>query len=468
MTTYGQRGHGLRLVSATLTDQQLEQVLNSLGQTALGQFEKATIGGTIEDLIKFPERYYERNNAFIPAVYQLPENRTISLFQTPKPKHFRVVEPSEHRWITELRLHNNQPPRHPALGTFVVGIRQTGTEGARISSVGPSYFCPSDFLLSGVDIDTALVRPDIRIPEAMEYFERISTSVQLRCSVSDKGFYAGDTLRKFGSLAKLARFCRSDHGKALISKYLDSSKNEEGVHTNGVLLADGRRYLDFASLAAVVGGAELAGTLTDDLGLIGILHRGFIFQCQFCRNSDWFAVAEIADSFTCKRCARQQRYTRQHWKHPDQPSWYFKLDEVCYQGFVHNMQVPMLTLDCLRREAKDTFLFTPELWFSKSEKAKPFIEADLNCAVDGLLTIGEAKSQDHLENTTAEEIFTLKKYLELAQLIGARQMVFATSCSSWSDSTKANISIVFSNKDVVLRYLTGADLLNVDESGAIG
>jgi hypothetical protein len=459
MTSYGQHGRGLQLISATLNDQQLDQILKSIEQTALGsKFEKTIIGGAVGDLIEFPERLYERNNASVPAVFQLPQNRTIALFQTPKPKHFEPVEPSKHRWITELRVQHNQLPRHPSLGTFVIGIRQTGTEGARISSVGPSYFCPTDFLLGTEDIDTALVRPDIQVPDLMDVLERVCLSAQLECSISDKGFYASDTLRKFGSLAEFGKFCRSGHGKALISKYLDSSANKPGVHTNGVLLSDGRRYLDFASLAVAVGKNDLAVKLTDYLGTIGLLHRGFIFQCKFCRNSDWFAVAEITESFTCKRCSRQQRYTREHWKHPDQPNWYFKLDEVCYQGFLHNMQVPMMALDFLRRNSKDTFLFTPELWFTKSGSVKPFIESDLNCIIDGTLTIGEAKSQDQLENTSVEEISTLKKYCELAELIGAREMVLATSCSSWSNSTKTNIGAVFANKPIQVRYLTSADL----------
>src|SRR5208283_100638 len=220
----------------------------------------------------------------------------------------------------------------------------------------------------------------------------------------------------------------------------------------------GRRYLDFDSLNAILANQDEAGQILDRLSLLGVLYRGFVLQCAYCRRSDWFPLGDLADVFTCKRCHRQQIFTQRHWRYPEQPHMYYQLDELVYQGLEHNMQVPLLALDRLRRESNDSFLYTPELSYCPKGTEEPLHEVDLNCIVDGQLTIGEAKKDDRLGKNDREEFSVISGYLDLGRKLGARQIVFATSSEQWHGSTIDKLRKAFDDQYLRLMILARAEL----------
>jgi hypothetical protein len=140
-------------------------------------------------------------------------------------------------------------------------------------------------------------------------------------------------------------------------------------------------------------------------------------------------------------------------------SWYYKLDEIVYQGDANGMIVPLLTLDYLRRFSRDTFLFTTELEFSREDGQIPIIEADLCCVVDGVLTIGEAKRDSVVASSQAASTAAMEKYRDLARQLLARQVVFATLSDSWSTETVRYAKRVFAKEHLQLKFLTGKELL---------
>ena len=451
------RQGGLSLVSATLDDEKLGLVQGNLDRVGMNKFQNSVIAKPSVAIPQHPIRYIESNNAYRIRSVILPDDGVMPLFETPTPKNFRRVDPSSHRWITELSMPDYQLPRHPALGWWTMGGSHWTTKEVRVSSAGLSYFGVNLLIGSGSDVETSTVRPSIRIPEPLQLFDVIARDAGLKVSVSDKGFYAEDSCKKFGGLAELALFLRSAAGRSFCSAFLDKTKSDEGDYTRGFFLS-GRRYLDFSALNVAIGDEQTTATLIDKLSVRNILYRGFILQCEFCRRTDWFPVAEVTDAFTCRRCHRDQIYTRNHWMRPEQPSWFHQLDEIVYQGLEHHMEVPVLALDRLRRNARKSFFATAELSYFKEGEGKPQLECDINCVDEGLLTIGEGKIGDTLAPTERKELAMLMNYRNAAKLLGARQLVFATAAEQWKNKTLQNILKVFEKEPVSIVVLTRKEL----------
>ena len=150
------------------------------------------------------------------------------------------------------------------------------------------------------------------------------------------------------------------------------------------------------SSEVVLGSEKEALQIVDELTVKNILHRGFTFHCEACFKSDWYSVSEVTKTFTCSRCSHTQIYGRVHWKTPQEPAWYYKLDEVIREGFKQNMSVPIMTLFQLKIASKESFLFSHEiaLWKDDASTGKPDLEIDLSCFADGKIAIGESKVTD--------------------------------------------------------------------------
>lgn len=216
--------------------------------------------------------------------------------------------------------------------------------------------------------------------------------------------------------------------------------------------------MDFPAVKNQVG--REAVDLIDELVSKQILYRGFIFVCSYCRNSTWFSVGEITQEFTCKRCGRRQVYTKAHWKMPDEPAWFYKLDELVYQGYRQGMAVPLLALDHLRSNTSENFSFTTDREFWKVNAAKPEAEVDFFCVTDGVLTIGEAKKENRLGKSPSEENAEISKYKRMAVGLAARRLVFATLAEAWNTTTVERVTSAFGDMRFVrVCFLTSQDLL---------
>lgn len=452
-----QRYAGLKMLSATLTPEQLDQVKARLSEIAGNGINQCQIVAPAQVIPEEPIRHYETNNVSILRSFAVPEDGMIRLFETPLPQSFTEVNPSKHRWLTELNIRQYQAPRHYVLGERMMGSSSFTTKDVRISSNGPTYSCPSWFIFGGASAESSVPRPTIHIPEPLEIFRDVARPAGLSCAISDKGFYAENACQKFGGLDKLAAFLRSQSGQLFTSAFLDKTKPEEEDHLKGALLSDRRRYFDLDSLAATIGSATEAAQVLDRLSSAAVLYRGFVLQCQYCRRADWFPLRELSDSFTCKRCHREQVFTQKHWRYPNQPHLYYQLDELVYLGLEHNMQVPLLALDALRG-SRDSFLFVHELEYREKDKGTPMLEVDINCIVDGVLTIGEAKKDDRLGKNDKEDAEAISKQLELARRLCAKQIVFATGSEEWHPSTRDRIFKAFGDQRFDLVMLTRKQL----------
>lgn len=460
-----QRHAGLTIVSVSLTDAQLEHMRTRLSERAVSANHAWQIGLPRDVVPDEPLRLYEANNIAVLRSITVQDDGTIPLFETPVPKTFATVNPSKHRWLTELTFPQYRLPRHYVLGERLMGSGSFTSKDVRISSSGPTYFCPSWLLLGGASAESSVPRPSIRVPEAMEIFTFVARAAGLSCATSDKGFYAQNACQKFGGLAPLAQFLRSQVGQLFAAAFLDKSKPDDGDHLKGVPLA-GRRYLDLNSLATAIRNEKAAADLLDRLASAACVYRGFLLQCEYCRRADWFALGELTDAFTCKRCHRTQVFTSKHWRHPSQPQLYYQLDELVYLGLEHNMQVPLLALDALQRMSTDSFLYVHELGYRELDAEAPPMEVDVNCVTDGLLTIGEAKKDNRLGKNDKEETETISKYLDLAKRLAAHQVLFATAAEEWHPRTAERMKSAFKSERFQLILFNRTHLYGDQAGGA--
>jgi hypothetical protein len=348
------------------------------------------------------------------------------------------------------------PPKHFQLGASTIPDPRFTTGEVRVGKEGPAYLCPNTGYFGG-DIDTVLVRPRLHLPPLYKIVEQLARIEGYDCRPSDKGIYADESISKWGGLEEVGRFLLDSRYRELLDRFLDASASKHG---KGVyLFSDRRRYLDFTAIQALVG--KDATPLIDELIGKQILYRGFIFQCSFCRNPDWFSVADVTQEFTCRRCGRRQVYTKSNWKMPDEPAWFYKLDELIYQGYRQGMTVSLLALRYLKSKTQESFAFATDREFWKPQASKAEVEADFFSALDGVFTVGEAKGGNNLGNGRGEEAAKINKYKKLVTGLSIRQLVFATMNANWRSETVEAVAQSFRDlRQVRIVFLDASQLLS--------
>jgi hypothetical protein len=452
----------IRVTSASVGAQELAGLGQRIDRATLitpsGNFSgRAVVVQNLDTLVGNPLRVYERDNVRLPSVLQFLNGELPGFIPTPKPRHFTRIA-QEHCWISEVAVNQHHIPRHFALGTHVIRDSRLLTNGVRAGADGLAYFCPNFGTIGGADVDTYLVRPKCVLPDALEMFQHLASLNNMSCRPSAQGFYTQESAQKFEALATLAAELREPVARAILEKYTDTTS--DGGPDDGVLIRpERRRYLDLPAVTKLTGSEASSIDQIDRWVQRAILYRGFLIKCMFCRTASWFGLDELQSTFACKRCARTQTYTAKHSLRPGQPAWFYRLDELVFLGLANHMIAPVLALDRLRRDSKNTFLWAPELEFTRNQEHDPFMESDICCTVDGQLCIGEAKVKDTIETTKGKEAATICGYRDLATVLGARTVIFATTQPAWSERTKAIIGAVFNGSGVGVRIFEEADLL---------
>jgi hypothetical protein len=305
---------------------------------------------------------------------------------------------------------------------------------ARTSIDGLAYQCPGA-LVRGDDMELQMLRVEITLPSSEEIFRIALKRGGYECSVSDKGAYAIETTRRFGGLEQIASLLHNQKTKSLLKKFMDNSENKQGVHDQGALVG-GRRHLDFLPIRDIMENDDEAMDTVDDWIARQIMHRGFIFKCSRCAHTAWYSVASLTQTFTCPRCNTEQQYMRSSWLHSTQPPWYYKLDEIVYQFLAHNGDVPVVTIDALRRQSPNSFMYSPELKIWPHADPGKKMEIDICCVIDNRMIIGEAKSNDSLKVDGLKASKLTGKYEDLAKRMGATGVVFSTTAPDWDQPSK--------------------------------
>ena len=432
----------LALTSFSLSSQELSEAETKIGPVLLTRttvkVETMNVD-LVRSQLRSPSRSCTAGTIGDISTRMFVDDELPGVFETPRPMEINPLNPQQHRWMVDISFENYMLPRHPAIGAHVVA--EGNLLDARSGKDAVSYACPGVFVM-GVNMDTNLVRPKLRMPNCEKIFQIIFRDCGYESKVSDKGAYASQVWEKFGGLEQIGHSLRTNE-RMLLQKFLDTSEPPKGSHDDGTYLNDKRRYLSFQAIAKILGSHEAAMNIIDSYVSKGVFYRGFIFQCNRCSDVAWFSVSDISETFTCHRCRTTQPYTMKSWRHPNEPAWFYKLDEIVYLTLLHHGDVPLLTLDLLRRRSKESFLYCPELRIRPEGSKKSFIEIDICCVTDGRLCIGEAKSVDSIATNQFKPQQAAERYRDLAIKMGASLVVFSTSQTVWGKTTFDALSQAF-------------------------
>lgn len=427
---YGHSEKKILLTSISLDESQLEEARQGLLKACITSDIDSWMEVAIDqDLTKCVMSVIELDNFTNQQTQAFVNGITVGRIETPKPKNFKYIDPREHRWITELSIDGYKLPKLHFVGHNVLMLEDA--RDVRASKEGISYHCP-DIGYFGGEIDSVLLKPRMKLMEPLtvfkEYYEEAGYK---RIAISDKGLLTKRSIDKFGSLDRLGQFLLSEENRMLIDKFINAPPSEDKKTGAEVVNLKDRNYLNFKEIEAILGSKKAAMQTIDDLGTVNIFHRGFVFKCDACLKSDWYDISTVSKSFTCSRCSHTQVYDRRHWISPEEPTWYYKLDEVVREGFVQHMEVPVMTMFQLKLKSKESFLYTHELSLWKDsypdKQSLPDLEIDINCIVDGELIIGESK----ITNIDKREV---KKYASFTKELKKHpdRIIFSTFNTSWS------------------------------------
>jgi hypothetical protein len=390
----------------------------------------------LKPMLDHPAKVYIKKNIDRITTHQIIDEKLPGYFESPLPEAFSEVNATKHRWIVEVSIAENPIPRHPALGArFVTGHN---VHEARASIDGLAYQCPGA-LVMGDDLELQMLRVEIAVPSADTIFRLVLQHAGYQTILSDKGRFASETTLKMGGLDRFVAVMRDEKRASLLRKFLDHSKNQEGVHDQGAMLTDKRRYMDFTAINKILAGEDLTVGIIDDWIARGILYRGFILKCSRCLNTAWFSVENMTQMFTCPRCSTQQQYRRENWLTTNEPPWHYKLDEIVYQFLHHNGDVALLAVDVLQREAQRRFMYSSELMIRSEANPDRKLEIDICSIVNNKIVVGEAKSNGSLKDDDQKPAQVVAKYRSLAKEMGATAVVFATTEPAWDEASQAAI-----------------------------
>lgn len=319
-----------------------------------------------------------------------------------------------------------------------VRVGRTGTAAVAVAT---------DTLPDGLLVDHALTGLSVRDPDLRRLAD-VLLPRGVGWQLSDAGRYYQGLADLTGGTSALIALLRDPVTRSVLEGFL-ADRPSVGVKAGDrwhLSSADARRLVqqtprrgldndkfdagDTLEAGAIVQAVRRA---LDHLLERGILTRGLVLKCSRCRKTSFHRLDDLGPGFDCPRCSFAQRLDSATWWHtpPDEPTWFYRLDELAYQALRHNVRVPALALAALGADGHQArHLWSIELML----EGKRQVELDFVALVDGHLIVGEAKSNPSLSPKEAAK--EVGKLLRGARLIQADVVVFATTGDAWSNALR--------------------------------
>ena len=351
----------------------------------------------------------------------------------------RGLDPDVHRWQVTLTAANHPLPPLAALGSSaVIATDQNPWETfVRAADGGITYWSHRfDFVPSGASLAGSLASPKLAWP-GIKRILRVAASAQgVKILPSPAGKRAAITEGLLGSRAALEALAVGP-GWPLLRHFLpDAPRNGS---------PEGSRW---KLKSAVVLSWEAVAT-HDDPGweLVarreqmdqwtsqGVLRRGLILGCGHCPILEFYPLAEISQSYRCRRCGGDNQLTNDRWKPAaHEPRWFYDLHPAVLELVMNDGDVPLLATQYLRNQYGMRQALVCEE-FELLKDGNPFVEMDFALATTEDLWLGEAKSNDSLGDSPKARRREAGKLVEGCVLVGAAGLILATTRTEWSDTT---------------------------------
>jgi hypothetical protein len=342
-----------------------------------------------------------------------------------------IGPPDGCRWQVDIESDSCMVPAMLALNPLLSALGESHSNfsvrasksGISIDSHGASY------VFSGMTFSQSLVKVRLRFPPVEEIFREMFSRMGLTIKSSDKGNFNRRLVELWGDLQSAAEDLRSPIWGTLFTKWVDTKKSDV---LPGIIV-DQRRCLTFSdAVRSTKLHVDAVRDVLDSYLLRGIISRGLVLSCRRCENTSFYRVADISETFECRRCRQVTAISRVNWQGAREPIWFYALDEVVYQALDKNGAVPILALATLAKGYR-SFQWMPEQMLVGG-KGNP-MEIDILAIRNGILILGEAKSTNRIDMTDKR----LEKLGRIVSGIGAKRFVMATSHDDWTSDSRARI-----------------------------
>jgi len=345
------------------------------------------------------------------------------------------------RWMVDVDVQGWTPALHPSLGTSVFQGPAVTAHDFRTSALGPSYFGLGPFVQAFLGLEGSTARPRLRPRAIVDQVADVVRPLGWDIRLSDKGAYALQSARLFGGVTGLADALKEKATRALLDAYMTpTTTNDPGRYLKDTR----RRYLSLEEAAGVIGGAADVPAVVAQLYDVGVLVRGHILKCEYCRATSFYTLTE-EQRFTCVRCRTAHKATRFSWLGTPEPEFRYALSEVMYQFLNNHGELPLLALNrhfvVGRASERETLDVAFELDLISPDGQ--LREHDIVATWGSELWLGEATLGDRLEDTNAGEAERLRRLAETATALCARGVLFVTAAEEFQAGTKGRIRATF-------------------------
>ncbi|MEW2531116.1 hypothetical protein [Streptomyces sp. NPDC047071] len=356
----------------------------------------------------------------------------------------RGLDPDKHRWQITLTAGNHPVPPLAVLGSSTVtATGQNPWETfVRAADGGITYWSHRyDFVPSGASLTGTLASPKLAWPGIKRILHIAASANDTTIRSSPAGKRAAIMERLLGSRTALEALAASP-GWPLLHHFTQNTTNHDGPEHSRWKL----KSAVVLSWEAIVAhnddtwNLEARRNQIDQWTSQGVLRRGLILGCGHCPILEFYPLAEISQSYRCRRCGGENQLTKSHWRPAaDEPRWFYDLHPAVLELVVNNGDVPLLATRFLRNQhwARQALVCEE---FELLKSGNRFVEMDFALATSEDLWLGEAKSNDSLGNSVRERQREAGKLMEGCALVGAAGLILATAKSQWSQGTVETLS----------------------------
>ncbi|MFI9749724.1 hypothetical protein [Streptomyces collinus] len=351
----------------------------------------------------------------------------------------RGLDPDRHRWQVTLTAANHPLPPLAALGSSaVIAADQNPWETfVRAADGGITYWSHRfDFVPSGASLAGSLASPKLAWPGIKRILQVAASAEGVEVLPSPAGKRSAITEGLLGSRAALEALAVGP-GWPLLRRFLpDAAPN--GCPEGSWWKLKSAVVLSWEAVAAHDDSdwePAARREQMDQWTSQGVLRRGLILGCGHCPILEFYPLAEISQSYRCRRCGGDNQLTKDRWKPvAHEPRWFYDLHPAVLELVMNHGDVPLLATQYLRSQYGMRQALVCEE-FELLKDGNRFVEMDFALATTEDLWLGEAKSNDSLGDSPKVRRREAGKLMEGCALVGAAGLILATTKAEWSPTT---------------------------------
>lgn len=384
--------------------------------------------------------------------------------------------PLHGNWVADVVIGDCKLPRHPyAANAAEATPILTGNGELRCGRTGTSWIAVgTDPAPHGLNVEHVL-NPFLARTPRMSTVLDVMLEPPWTWQPSSAGRYYEGFTRLSGGFQGLLSLMKDSYTWPLLQAFVDGSSHPGFVVDAGKVMTlehmfEVLRIADGSPATFILEDAATARRLTlervDDLVSRRILAPGHVLSCARCSHTAFYPLEDVGRTFICKRCSDAQTITTLTWRpkadaeRASSPGWFYRLDGLVEQALKQRIEGPALALErlgvsgerpvyswavTLRRPAAPSAssvddradaLGSPATIEVRGAEKSVEVEVDFVALVDGRLIVGEAKTNDHLGDSTAASIRKeIQKTGRAAHALNADRVVFATTKAAWNVKT---------------------------------